>query len=186
MIYFYYLLTSFVLYHVPPALLYCDPSCCPLIVLTVITLKLLPYRADYNMSESVTLGVNTAADLAKLRDEGQTLSSQELKELNTRVKALEEMARLEDRLRTLENRKRSRSAATSEDQLERQLDHQLGHQLDHQLDPNEHPTHSSSALGHRPRVRRSTELDDSGSSSSDTIIHPHKQRRYTKGIKVTP
>ena len=60
------------------------------------------------MSESVTPGVNTAANLAKLHDEGRTLSSQELKELNTRVKALEEMARLEDRLRTLENRKRSR------------------------------------------------------------------------------
>jgi single-stranded DNA-specific DHH superfamily exonuclease len=76
------------------------------------------------MSSQVTPEVNTAADLARLRDEGRPLSSQELKELNTRVKALEEMARLEDRLRALENRKRSRTATTPrstaiEHQLER-------------------------------------------------------------------
>ena len=47
--------------------------------------------------------INTAADLARLRDEGRLLSSQELKELNTRVKALEEIAKLEDRLKALEN-----------------------------------------------------------------------------------
>jgi len=81
------------------------------------------------MSSQVTPEVNTAADLARLRDEGRPLSSQELKELNTRVKALEEMARLEDRLRALENRKRSRLAATprlaaTKHQLERQLDPQ--------------------------------------------------------------
>ena len=40
--------------------------------------------------------VNTAADLAKLRDEGQILSPQQLKELTTRVKALEEIAKIED------------------------------------------------------------------------------------------
>ena len=40
--------------------------------------------------------VNTAADLARLRDEGRPLSSRELKELTTRVKALEDMAELED------------------------------------------------------------------------------------------
>ena len=72
------------------------------------------------MSDQVTPEVTTAADLARLRDEGRLLNSQELKDLNTRVKALEEMARLEDRLRALENRKRHRSAGTME-QLERQL-----------------------------------------------------------------
>jgi hypothetical protein len=66
------------------------------------------------MSDQVTPEVNTAADLARLRDEGRPLSSQELKELNARVKALEEMARLEDRLKALENRKRPRSAATKD------------------------------------------------------------------------
>jgi hypothetical protein len=50
------------------------------------------------MSDQVTPEVTTAADLARLRDEGRLLSSQELKDLNTRVKALEEMACLEDRL----------------------------------------------------------------------------------------
>ena len=54
------------------------------------------------MSDQVTLEVSTAADLARLRNKGRILSSQELKELSARVKALEEIARLEDRLKALE------------------------------------------------------------------------------------
>ena len=57
--------------------------------------------------------VNTAADLAKLRSDGKPLTSQELKELNARIKAFEEMAQLEDWLRALENRKRPRSQESS-------------------------------------------------------------------------
>ena len=40
--------------------------------------------------------VNTAADLARLRNEGKTLTPQELKELSARIKALEEIAKIED------------------------------------------------------------------------------------------
>ena len=58
--------------------------------------------------------VNTAADLAKLRNAGKPLSSQELKELNNRIKAFEEMARMEDRLNALESRKRLRSQESSD------------------------------------------------------------------------
>jgi hypothetical protein len=139
------------------------------------------------MSDQVTPEVNTAADLARLRDEGRPLSSQELKELNTRVKALEEMARLEDRLRALENRKRPRSTGT-EDQLDHQLDRQLDRQPSRQLDPSE-PERSanlSNASRHHSIIRPSIELDDSESSSSDTIPHQYKRRRYTKGIRITP
>src|SRR6266487_5503705 len=53
--------------------------------------------------------VNTAANLARLRNDSKPLTSQELKELNTRIKAFEEIARMEDRLRTLESRKQPRS-----------------------------------------------------------------------------
>ena len=60
-------------------------------------------------SDNSSREVNTAADLAKLRNAGKPLSSQELKELNARIKAFEEMARMEDRLRALESRKRPRS-----------------------------------------------------------------------------
>ena len=78
------------------------------------------YRADYNMADQVandntsTASENsqemiTATDLAKLRDNGKTLTPQELKELNTRIKALEEMAYMEDQLRALESRKRLRT-----------------------------------------------------------------------------
>jgi len=47
--------------------------------------------------------VNTAADLARLRNEGKILTPQELKELSARIKALEEMAKMEDRLKALES-----------------------------------------------------------------------------------
>ena len=57
--------------------------------------------------------INTAADLARFRAKGKTLTASELKELTTKVKALEEIAKLEDRLRILENRKRTSDAITS-------------------------------------------------------------------------
>ena len=66
------------------------------------------------MSDQVTPEVNTAADLARLRGEGRTLNTWERKELTTRIKALEEIAQLEDRLRNLENRKRPRPANTKD------------------------------------------------------------------------
>ncbi len=53
--------------------------------------------------------VNTAADLARLRDGGKPLTSQELKELNAWIKAFEEIAQMEDQLRALESWKRPRS-----------------------------------------------------------------------------
>ena len=60
---------------------------------------------------SGTMEVPTAADLARLRAEGKPLTSQERKELNTRIKALKEMAQIEDRLQALESRKQSHDAA---------------------------------------------------------------------------
>jgi hypothetical protein len=51
--------------------------------------------------------ITTSTKLAELRAEGKTLTLQELDELDTRVTALEKMARIEDRLRRLESRKRS-------------------------------------------------------------------------------
>ena len=116
------------------------------------------------MSDQVASEATTAADLARLRNEGRPLSSQELKELSTRVKALEEMARLEDRLRALESRKRPRST-TTEDQLDRQLDGQP----DRQPDPYE--LERSSTSRHHSIIQPSIELDDSDSSSSDTMLH---------------
>ena len=53
--------------------------------------------------------VNTAADLARLRDEGTHLNPQELKELKARLRSLEEMAKFEDRFRLLERRERPHS-----------------------------------------------------------------------------
>ena len=91
---------------------------------------------------------------------------------------MEEMARMEDRLRALESRKRPRSEFT-EDALPPE-------------EPVTRPQSSTRSSGnpssHRERhsIRRSIELDDSESSST-TITHPRRKRpRYTKGIKVTP
>ena len=65
-------------------------------------------------SDNSSQEINTAADLAKLRNAGKPLSSQEIKELNARIKAFEEMAQMEDRLRALENRKRPRLQESSD------------------------------------------------------------------------
>ena len=54
--------------------------------------------------------VNTTADLARLRAEGTLLTASEIKELNNRLKTLEEMAKMEDRFRQLKKRKRSSTA----------------------------------------------------------------------------
>ena len=66
-----------------------------------------PVAADDNSSTipNNSQEVNTAADLARLCNNSKLLMSQELKELNTRIKTLEEIAQLEDRLRALEKRK---------------------------------------------------------------------------------
>ena len=131
------------------------------------------------MSDQVASEATTAADLARLRNEGRPLSSQELKELSTRVKALEEMARLEDRLKALESQKRPRFT-TTEDQLDRQLDGQP----DRQPDP--YKLERSSTSRHHSIIQPSIELDNSNSSSSDTMLHQHKRRHFTKGIRITP
>ena len=149
------------------------------------------------MSDQVTPEVNTATDLARLRDEGRTLNARELKELTTRIKALEEMAQLEDRLRTLE-RKHHRSADTK-DQLEHQLDphkpecsatersinpeHSVHPKCSANPECSVYPKHSanpersanlSGSLGQHTIIQHSIESDDSESSSSDTIQHRHK------------
>ena len=189
--------------HLLLCLLYCNLSCCPLTASSCYNSQASTYRANYTISDQVTPEVNTAADLARLRDEGRTLNVRELKELTTRIKALEEMAQLEDHLRTLE-RKRHRSADT-EDQLEHQLDsHEPKRSAtERSVNPERsanpersvHPECSanpersanlSGSLGQHAIIRHSIESDDSESSSSDTIQHRHKQQRYTKGIKVIP
>jgi cell division protein ZapA (FtsZ GTPase activity inhibitor) len=57
--------------------------------------------------------INTATDLARLYAKGTMLTATELKELNARIKTLEEIAKLEDCLRLLENQKRTSDAITS-------------------------------------------------------------------------
>jgi hypothetical protein len=123
--------------------------------------------------------VNTAADLAKLRNAGKPLSSQELKELNNRIKAFEEMARMEDRLRALESRKRPRSQESSDLTLPPEAP------LPPEGSSSQRQTHGGSSSHHRTHTHSST--NDSDSSSSTTVTHHrHKRQRYTKGIKVTP
>jgi hypothetical protein len=170
------------------------------------------YRADYNMVDQEapsddnattasdnSRAVNTAADLAKLRNAGKPLSSQELKELNARIKAFEEMARMEDRLRALESRKRPRSQESSDLTLPPEnaaattrISEALlpsggssSHRQTHTGSSSRRQTHGGSSSHHRTHTH--SETDDSNSSSSTTVTHHrHKRPRYTKGIKVTP
>jgi hypothetical protein len=123
--------------------------------------------------------VNTAADLARLRNNGKPLTSQELKELNTRIKAFEEMARMEDRLKALESRKRPRSELSSSVLPPGEPIARLPPSNRGSRDPSSHYNHPTT-------IRPSIEQDDSDSSSSNTVEHPRKRRRFTKGIKVTP
>ncbi len=127
---------------------------------------------------SSTMEVNTAADLAKLRADGKPLTSQERRELNTRIKAFEEMAQMEDRLRALESRKRQRPAEDPDD------DEYLGRQEHDQT--GESPTNHQRTLSRHSTIRPSIELEDSESSSSSTLTHRRKRQRYHRGIKVTP
>jgi hypothetical protein len=159
----------------------------------ITILKLLPYRADSNMVDQEAFDnattttshsnqeVNTAADLARLRNNGKPLTSQELKELNARIKAFEEMARMEDRLRALESRKRPRSQESpglSEDPI-------APTGLSEAPLPPRNSRGSSSH--HYAYTHSSVEPDSSDSSSSSTVIqHRHKRQRFTRGIKITP
>ncbi len=124
---------------------------------------------------SSTMEVTTAADLARLRAEGRTLTSQELKDLNACIKAFEEMARIEDRLRLLENWKRQHDSEASENnQAERPIDHSST------LPPNR-----STSRGSNPNPLTTIEHSDSDSRASyDLDYHRHKRQR--RGIKVTP
>ena len=75
-----------------------------------------------NLATTSALGtareVNIVANLARLRAKGKTITALELKELTTRIKALEEIAKLEDRLRHLENQRRTSGVIASIPSLE--------------------------------------------------------------------
>jgi hypothetical protein len=119
---------------------------------------------------SGTMEIPTAADLARLRADGKPLTGQERKELNAQIKALEEMAQMEDRLRALENRKRSHDAAAESPAPAR------ASSSPRELSP------SNQQERHSP----TTTSSDSDGSDNSTYAHRHKRRRYSKGIKVTP
>src|SRR5271154_1541714 len=124
-------------------------------------------------TSSPTREVNTAADLAILRSKGKTLTSQELTELNTRITALEKMARMEDRLRSLEKRKRTEAINDSISQAS-----PFG-SSDQQLQP-------EYSLNQASLIRSSIEQDFSSDSSDLVTYHRNKRPCYTQGIKVTP
>jgi len=133
------------------------------------------HRADYSMlgqaastTPSGTTDVTTAADLAKLRADGKPLTSQERKELNTRIKAFEEMAQMEDRLRALENRKRSHDIAAAESPT--------------RASPSPRELSIPQQQERYSPVITSTESDD----SDTTLTHRRKRQRHRRGIKVIP
>jgi hypothetical protein len=150
------------------------------------------HRADYTMSEPAVVlralastsasapaprtgrEINTAADLARLRAKGTMLTATELKELNARIKTLEDMAKLEDRLRLLENRKRTSDAVTG---------------AASQDDPFiQNPSLALGFSGYQASaIRQSIKPggSDHSESSSETVNrHCHKRQRNNHGIKI--
>jgi hypothetical protein len=87
------------------------------------------------------------------------------------------MARIEDRLRLLENRKRQHdSEALENNQSERPIDH-----------PNTLPPNRAASRESRPNLLASTKYSDSESSATgDLDYHRYKRQRRTRGIRVTP
>jgi len=130
--------------------------------------------------------VNTAADLARLWNKGKTLTPQELKELSARIKALEEMAKIEDRLKALESRKRPRSYESSDQTLI--LEGPTASNRPEATKAPNVPLPSIGCSSYRQECSQvnTDDLDNPDSSSSSTAIrHHHKRRRFTKGIKIT-
>ena len=116
----------------------------------------------------------TSQDLAHLRSTGKTISPRELKELTTRIKAFKEIVRLEDRLKALENRKRSSP-----------------HTHEPTISPHRQPEPQPlSEPEDTEPIRMSTEIldtdTDTDSDQVSRISSHHKRRRTTRGIKVTP
>ena len=125
------------------------------------------------MPDQVASEVNASADLARLRGEGQLLSSQELEELNARAKALEEMACLEDWLKALENENvRGQLLLKTNLTINLTLIMPVANRQGSESQP--------------PAIQPTIESDDLQSSSSDTVQHWHKRQRYSRGIKITP
>jgi hypothetical protein len=118
--------------------------------------------------------INTATDLARLQAKGIMLTTTELKELNARIKTLEDMAKLEDRLRLLENRKRTSDAITG---------------AASQDDPFiQNPSLALGFSGYQASVIRQLikpgGSNHSESSSETANRHRHKRQRNNRGIKI--
>jgi hypothetical protein len=98
------------------------------------------------------------------------------------------MAKMEDQLRALENRKRPRSHESSDLTLPPEDPTARTGLAEAPLlsrgSSSQQQTHRGSS-SYRQTHRRS-KIDDSETSSSTTVTHHrHKRPRYTKGIKVT-
>ncbi len=117
---------------------------------------------------SSTMEVTTTADLAKLWTDSKPLTSQERKELNTRIKAFEEMAQIEDWLQALKSHKRQRPTKDPDD------DEYLGHQEHNQTGKS--PTNHQRTLSRHSTIWPSIKLEDSESSSSSTLTHRQKRQ----------
>ena len=116
----------------------------------------------------------TADDITQLINEGGSLSSQEMKELETHIKNLEKLTALRERLCALEDR--------DHEQRTYETSRTIGHSHRTSQQPAEEvPTEPSS----------SSESDSSDPEPNPTPDHDprpkkRKSKSKTKGVKVTP
>lgn len=130
--------------------------------------------ASIESTGSAVQELPTSQEIARLRSAGRAMAPQELKELTAKVKALEDMARLEDRLKALENRKRS--APPTEESTS---------SPNRQLEPQ--PFLEAESV--EPTQLRVENSDTDSSSSSERTFRESgrsKRRKTNRGIKVTP
>jgi hypothetical protein len=114
--------------------------------------------------------IRSAADISRIREQGQVLSAQEIKELNARLRALQEMQRIEKQFQELERQRQVpdlESLRSSE------------------VSPSAQPRTQESQSEYRRRptsVPGFTPME----SEEERDFRPYKRSRLIKGVKITP
>jgi hypothetical protein len=114
--------------------------------------------------------LNSLADLLQLMSEGRSLTPQEIKELNARMKVREEMAKLADRMQAFEEHEQSRIRIPEHTQRPSKRSRQI------RSDP------SSDEESSYPESDTSPDSDHNSSENEQ----PSRKKRRTHWIKVTP
>ena len=116
---------------------------------------------------------NNSATLSQPRNEGESSTTQELKDQKTGTQVRKELVELEDRMRALEDREQSRILKRS-------------HKSNKRHRRASTPSDSSLSSSDLSSSESSSDSSSSDSDSSSDNERPRRKKRKTKGIKVSP